>query len=101
VNNDHEFISVVHDRITVAHEFITWRHDSLPGSHDSITVVHARMTEVTYLDIDDHEWMTVSHEFVMIGSVRENFDSSQTGACNHAMIAAVAASAEGVGGDKR
>jgi len=71
--------------MTVAHEFITSRHDSLPGLHDLMTVVHARMTEVTPFDVDDHESMTVSHEFVMIGSVRENFGSPQTAACNSAM----------------
>jgi hypothetical protein len=76
ITNDHEFMIVVHDRKTVAHEFITSHHETLPGAHDSMTVVHARMNKVTYCDADDHELMTVSYEFVMNDSVRENFDSS-------------------------
>lgn len=69
-------MSVDHDRMTVDLEFITARHDALPGSlpiiideHDSMTVVHARMSRGHGFDIADHE-------FVIIGSVRENFGSS-------------------------
>jgi hypothetical protein len=56
---------------------MTAHHDALPTSLAIIINAHDWITNVTYFDTDDHEFMSVAHEFVMIGSVREHFDSSR------------------------